>query len=82
MNKKDFNGFYFRCVSCNDTLTKEYQEVGLCSTCKTVVRNASHPDRIVTDNIFAEYILWSNPMDGGLNGEDAEEDYQGGNTDD
>jgi len=79
MSKKDF---YFRCVSCNDTLAPEYHHIGLCTVCKGIVRNASNPEYIEMDNIFVEHILWSNPMDGGLHTEDAEATYQGNYSDD
>lgn len=71
------SGFYFRCVSCNDTLSPEYHKVGLCTECNVVVRHASNPEYTELDNIFVEKILWSNPMNGSLVGEDAEETYQG-----
>ena len=77
MSKKFSNGFYFRCVSCNDSLDTHYQRVGLCSICNRIVNKASNPDYIEEDNTFVEHMLWKNPMDGGMLGEDVEMDYQG-----
>ena len=82
MSTKFSNGFYFRCVSCNDTLTNEYHSVGLCSKCNYIVRKASNPEYIEEDNTFVEHILWRNPMDGSLGGEDVENTYQGGCNED
>lgn len=81
MSTKFSNGFYFRCEACSDTLDPQYQLVGLCSVCNHVVRKASNPDYIEEDNTFAEYMLWRNPMDGGMLGEDPEKEYQGSGYD-
>jgi len=81
MSKKFSNGFYFRCVGCNDTLSDHYVHIGLCSICNRSARNAANPDYTEGDNLFVEIELWRNPMSGTGVTEDAEATYQGENPD-
>jgi len=79
--KKPVNGYFIRCVVCNDTLAKHYQTVGTCSECSYIINKASNPRYIAEDNAYVENKLWKNPMGGELFSEDVEMDYNGSSDD-
>lgn len=77
MSNSKYNGFFTRCVACNDTLSPEQFKKGLCSECGGVVKRAAYQPYHEKDLYDMTYELWRNPMGRDDFDEDIEKDYNG-----